>query len=296
MNKHPFILVTGAAGFVGSHVARLAKSAGLEIRTHSRRSGPGIDFSADLSDPTALRSLPWDTISTVIHCAAAIPSRSAAFARDNVEAAAALADILLEAKPLRRLVHVSSIAVYRRPSSADWLISEKAEVIDENEIAPDSYAHSKRRVEIALDDVARQRPDVSVCHLRASSIYGSGMVGTTLLPVLVRRARQNEPIVLRGPRAYRQNFVHVMDVASLALAMAGDAIGRSEPVLNAFSDDSCGLFELADLVRTVLGSSSTTVDETDDIDCPIPVFENRLAKRYHARFRSLRDNLRDIPA
>lgn len=294
MNKPPLILVTGAAGFVGSHVANLARNAGLEIRTHSRRPGPGIDFPAELNDPVALRQLPWNTIGTVIHCAAAIPSRSDAFARDNVEAATTLAEVLLKAKSLRRVVHVSSIAVYRRPTSADWRISEATEVIDEGDGAADAYARSKRHVEIVLDDVARRRPDVSLCHLRASSVYGSGMVASTLLPTLVERAQHNQPMVLRGPRAYRQNFVHVMDVASLAIAMADNKSGNPESVLNAFSDDTYGLFELAELIRNALGSSSPTVDETVQVHCPVPVFENRLARRHHPRFRSLPDHLPDL--
>jgi nucleoside-diphosphate-sugar epimerase len=296
MHEHSSILVTGALGFVGSHVARAARDAGLRIRTHSRLSRPGIDFSADLSDPAAVHSLPWETISGVIHCAAAIPSVSDAFARDNTRSAAVLAEALLDAKLLRRIVHVSSIAVYRRVTAADWSISEQTEVIDTTDDGGDSYAHSKRKVEIALDGVAAQRTEVSACHLRASSIYGPGMVGTTLLPTLVRHARQNQPMTLRGPRAYRQNFVHVKDVAALAIMMVQEATDWSEPVLNAFSDDTYGLFELAEVVRTTIGSSSPIVDQTEDISCPVPSFENARAKRHHPRFRVLRDNLQDVTA
>lgn len=294
MNKRTRILVTGAAGFVGWHVARIARNAGLNVQTHSRRPGRDIDFAVDLGDPAAMRRLPWNSISTVIHCAAAIPSRSDAFARDNAEAATTLAEFLLEAELLRRVVHVSSVAVYRRPTSGDWLISETAEVIEEDEFAADPYARSKRQVEVVLNDLAWHRPDISVCHLRASSIYGSGMVTTTLLLALVHRVQQHQPMVLRGPRAYRQNFVHVMDVADLAITMAEDTSGHRVSVLNAFSDDTHGLFELADLVRAALGSSSATVDETMNVDCPVAAFENRRAKRHHARFRSQPDHLRDI--
>jgi nucleoside-diphosphate-sugar epimerase len=296
MHDHGSILVTGAAGFVGTHVVRAARDAGLRVRTHARRPTPGIDFSADLTDSAAVRGLPWDTIRAVIHCAAAIPSVSDAFARDNTRSAAVLAETLLDARLLRRIVHVSSIAVYRRPAATDWPISEEAEVVDAADKGDQSYALSKRRVEIALDGVAAQRPDVLACHLRASSIYGPGMVGTTLLPALVRRARQDQPMVLRGPRAYRQNFVHVKDVAALAITMTEERTDWSGPVLNAFSDDTCGLFELAEMVRASLGSSSPIVDETENISGPVPAFDNARAKRHHPRFRALRDHLQDIPA
>jgi nucleoside-diphosphate-sugar epimerase len=256
----------------------------------------GIDLSADLSDPVAVRGLPLDTIGAVIHCAAAIPSRSDAFARDNARSAAVLAGALLGARRLRRIVHVSSISVYRRPVSADWLISEDAGVIDATHDCGDAYACSKRKVEIALDNVATQRREVSVCHLRASSVYGPGMVATTLLPTLVSRARQNQPMVLRGPRAYRQNFIHVRDVAAFAVTMVREASDWSEPVLNAFSDDTYGLFELADAIRVQIGSSSTVVDETENISVPIPTFDNRRSKSYYPRFLTLRDNLQGLAA
>jgi UDP-glucose 4-epimerase len=292
MREHTSILVTGAIGFVGSHVTRAARDAGLNIITHARHPMPGINLSADLSDPIAVRNLPLHTISSVIHCAAAIPARSSAFAQDNTRSATVLAEALLDARALRRIIHVSSVAVYRRTTSADWLISEDAEVIDTTDDANDAYAFSKREVEMALDRVAARRQEVSVCHLRASSVYGPGMVGTTLLPTLVSRARNNQALVLRGPRAYRQNFVHVEDVAALAVAMASDAPDRSEPILNAFSDDTYGLFELAELIRAQIGSSSVVVDETEDVDIPVPTFDNRRCKRHHPRFLTLRDNLK----
>jgi UDP-glucose 4-epimerase len=296
MREHTSILVTGAVGFIGSHVKRVARDAGLKIQTHSRRPTAGIDWPMDLSDPVAVRGLPLDTISAVIHCAAAIPTRSGAFAKDNTRSATVLAEALLDARALRRIIHVSSVAVYRRTTSADWLISEDAEVIDATDESNDAYACSKRKVEIALDSVATQRREVTVCHLRASSVYGPGMVGTTLLPTLVSRARHNQALVLRGPRAYRQNFVHVEDVAALAVAMASDAPDRSEPVLNAFSDDTYGLFELADLIRAQIGSSSVVVDETEDVDIPVPTFDNSRSKRHHPRFLTLRDNLKGLVA
>jgi nucleoside-diphosphate-sugar epimerase len=291
MSEHTSVLITGAVGFVGSYVTRAARDAGLNVGTHSRHKGAGIDFSADLSDPAAIGGLPLDRFHAVIHCAAAIPSRSKEFVRDNARSATVLAEALLGAKTLRRIIHVSSVSVYRRPTSASWLISEEAEVVDATDGSCDAYARSKRAAEIALDGVAARRQDVSVCHLRASSIYGRGMIETTLLPALVNRARQNMPLVLRGPRDYRQNFVHVKDVAAFAVAMVR---GCSEPVLNAFSDDTYGLFELAEMIRAQLNSSSAVIDKTESVSVPICTFENSRSKRHHPQFLTLRESLQGL--
>jgi nucleoside-diphosphate-sugar epimerase len=283
------ILVTGSMGFVGNAVSELLLSKGLNVVTHARRQAPGIDWAGDLNGPS-MPSIP-DGLAAVVHCAAAIPSRSNAFVRDNADATAHLATLLIEARSLRRVVNLSSVAVYKRPRSGRWIISEDADLVDVDDQKVDSYARSKRAAELALDMLARRRPDVSVTHLRASSIYGPGMVLNTLLPTCVAHALRDEPIRLRGPRAYAQNFVHVQDVATLAAALIlGD---HCPSVVNAFSDDTYELFALADLIKTRLASRSHVVDETDETDTPTPVFVNVRAKRIHPRLRRLADHLRD---
>lgn len=285
------ILVTGASGFVGTAVTFLLRSRGLAVIAHARKSGPGIDWAADLSEPSdKLLSVPA-SIGSVIHCAAAIPARSGAFDRDNAGAATRLAAALCRSPSLRRIVHVSSVSVYKQPRAGRWMISEHAETVDATDPGTNSYARSKLATEQALDAVPLQRPGVTVSHLRASSIYGPGMVRTTLLPILVGQALRGEDLVLRGPRAYAQNFVHVADVAAITASLLAHA--QAPHLVNAFSDDTYTLFALAELVRARLASTSRIVDGTDDTDVPAPSFVNAIAKQLHPGFRSLADHLRD---
>jgi nucleoside-diphosphate-sugar epimerase len=290
MNMLEPILVTGVAGFVGGAVTNLLRSKGLSVVTHARGVAPGIDWVADLGDPHTT-SIPFG-IASVVHCAAAIPARSNAFARDNSFATAQLAAILAKIGALKRMVHISSVAVYERPPSGQWIISEDAEVVDVGDPSADPYARSKRASELALDAIGRHRPDIEITHLRASSIYGRGMNLATLLPALVSRALRDEPLRLYGPRNYRQNFVHVSDVVELAVALA---LGASSPsVINAFSDDTFGLSALAELICAGLGSHSKVVDDSHEADAPEPIFVNIEAKRLHPAFRRLADNLYDV--
>ncbi|KAA1251990.1 NAD(P)-dependent oxidoreductase [Mycobacterium simiae] len=284
------ILVTGAAGLVGRHVTERLRSRGVHVVAHARRAGPGIDWAVDLTDPRALHDPMRFDVAAVVHCAAAIPARSDNFDRDNTIASATLAAALSAAKSLRRIVHLSSVSVYQQPATDRWLIDEDAPTVD-GDVSDGSYAASKRAAERSLDFVRQDKPDVAVTHLRASSIYGPGMVGTTLLPILVARAQRNEPLVMRGPRPYRQNFIHVADVAELAVALVQE--NRSPAVVNAFSDDTHEIAALAELVRTRLGSCSRIVDESYAGRGPEPVFVNRIAKRLHPFFRSLADHLSD---
>ena len=285
------LLVTGGSGFVGSHITVRARGRGLAVRVLARRAGPGIDYAVDLADPAALAAVPLDDVTEVVHCAAAVPARSRNFARDNVETASTLSAALRGAPRLRRLVHVSSISVYASPASGPWRIDEEAPVIDPLCALTPTYAQSKRSVEQTLDSVAVASPKAGVVHLRASSIYGPGMIGSTLLPMLVALARAGQPLVLRGPRGYVQNFIHVDDVADLAIAAAA---AETPTVVNAFSDDTLGLFELADIVRTRLRSTSVVVDETTSQEVPSPSFVNLRAHELLASFRTLRDHLAEV--
>jgi nucleoside-diphosphate-sugar epimerase len=280
------ILVTGAAGFVGRHVTDLLRSRGARVVAQARRAGPGIDWVADLADPQAFVDPTRFEVAAVVHCAAAIPARSDRFDRDNAMASTTLAGSLSTAQSLKRIVHLSSVAVYQPPAAGRWVIGEDATTGGDG-----AYAGSKRTAERSLDAVRQDNPGAAITHLRASSIYGPGMVRTTLLPVLVARALRNEPLLLRGPRPYFHNLVHVADVAELAVALVED--DRIPPVVNAFSDDTYELSALAELIRSTLGSSSQIIDESCVAGGPEPVFLNRIAKRLHPSFRSLAEHLAD---
>ncbi|WP_165612734.1 NAD-dependent epimerase/dehydratase family protein [Mycobacterium kubicae] len=285
------ILVTGAAGLVERHVTHLLRSRGVQVVAHARCAGPGIDWVADLTDPQTFRdAMPFD-IAGVIHCAAAVPARSDKFDRDNTVTSAMLAGSLSKAKSLKRIVHVSSVAVYQRPATGRWVIDENARTVDGDGTGA-SYGDSKRAAERSIDAVTQGKPAVETAHLRASSIYGPGMVRTTLLPVLVTRALQNEALVLRGPRPYFQNFVHVADIAELAVGLLQQT--GFPRVINAFSDDTHEIASLAELIRAKIGSSSETIDESYAAEGPEPVFSNLITKRrLHPTFRSLAHYLAD---
>lgn len=55
MNR--LVFVTGASAGIGAGIVRAARGAGASVASVSRREGPGIFHSADLSDPTS-----WSTV------------------------------------------------------------------------------------------------------------------------------------------------------------------------------------------------------------------------------------------
>jgi len=106
-------LVTGAGGFIGSHVAAALCASGASVRAFDLRAPaelpPGAEFAqGDLLDPDALRRA-LDGCDTVFHLAALYsysPRDAAAMARVNVDGTRAV----IEAAGARRVVHTSSCA------------------------------------------------------------------------------------------------------------------------------------------------------------------------------------------
>jgi nucleoside-diphosphate-sugar epimerase len=285
------VLVTGAMGFVGRAISNRLRIEGFDVIAHARRPSPGIDWVADLADEAQMHGAAALRMDAVVHCAAAIPARSSEFNRDNMAATSTLIAALDEVSSLRRVVHVSTVAVYKRPVSGRWIIAEDADTVEVDDPATDPYARSKRFSELTLSSLSSNRPEVGIVHVRASSVYGPGMVATTLLPTFVRRARQNVPLVVHGARGYMQNFVHVNDIADLVAALSVSP--EVPPVVNAFSDDTYGVSQLAQLALTELDSKTRIVDKTDSSQSPSPVYVNRLAKQYHPTFRRLADHMHD---
>ncbi len=110
-------LVTGAAGFIGGHVAAALAAAGAEVRAFDRRPlddpPPGVEpATGDLLDPEALGHA-IDGCDAVFHLAAVYSyerSDAEAMRAVNVEGTRALLDAAARGGRRRRIVHTSSCA------------------------------------------------------------------------------------------------------------------------------------------------------------------------------------------
>jgi nucleoside-diphosphate-sugar epimerase len=125
------VAVTGATGFVGSHVIRRLVASGHQVRILARRmpitaltpDKPLEVVLGDLDDQTALRRLIAGA-DAVIHVAGIIKARHAAeFHMVNVVGTGHVAAALSEASPDIRVVHVSSLAA-REPGLSPYCASK----------------------------------------------------------------------------------------------------------------------------------------------------------------------------
>ena len=115
------VLVTGATGFLGSHIAERLAAGGHEVRvllrsTSSRRFLEGVPFEEVLGDLTDAASLGPAArgVDAVIHAAGLVKARSAReFQEVNAQGTSnLLAAVEREAPGLTRFVYVSSLAAH----------------------------------------------------------------------------------------------------------------------------------------------------------------------------------------
>jgi dihydroflavonol-4-reductase len=204
-------LVTGATGFVGSHVARALLERGDDVRvtlraSSSREALAGLDVDvavAQLGDRAALRRA-LRGVDRVFHVAGTTHLRAtpAELARVNVDGTRVVMEEALRAG-VARVVHTSSIGAVgpARPQGA----------VDERATFPPGlgvpYAESKHAAETeALRVAARGLDLVIVC---PAHVFGRGDHGPSSTGV-VRR------FLLRRIPAYVPGAINVVDVEDVA--------------------------------------------------------------------------------
>ena len=231
------VVVTGASGFIGSHVVSQAESRGLEVVGVSSR-------DLDLMAPESfgiLASL-LRAGDTVVHSAAIAPARNAAEAAANLTMTNNLVRAA-EGLELGQLVVVSSDAVYGSTSGV---------VTEQTVCTPDSI-HGVMSLgrELACAEI---RTDVFTI-VRPAPVYGMGDTHNSYGPNrFVRQALGDGQITVFGNGEAGRDHVDISDVADVILR----SITQSERgVINVASGQMRTFTQVAELVRSVAPSRAT---------------------------------------
>jgi UDP-glucose 4-epimerase len=247
------ILLTGAAGFLGKHLAKAALPLGQVIavvRTGARTIDRCTVERADLSNSEEVRSLfeRWHP-DVVLHTAARIPQSpnddTYTFFDDNVRATVNIYHCALLAG-VRRIVFSSSMSVYGRPQSLP--------VDEDHPIVPDTfYALSKIQAELIGRCYAESGLESTV--LRYSGIFGAGQ-GSGAVPAFIARCLQNAPLTLNAGGRPSSDFVWVQDVVQANLLALQYSQKKSFEVMNIGSGVELTVGGLASMIRDLCKSRS----------------------------------------
>lgn len=256
-------LVTGADGFIGSHLAELLLESGYEVRAmvqyNSFSSWGWLDTSkaalagemdilaGDIRDPAFVRSAVAGC-DLVFHLAAliSIPYSYVApgsYVATNVSGSLNVVQACRE-KDVSRLVHTSTSEVYGTALSVP--------ITEDHPLQPQSpYSASKIGADqIVLSYFNSFQTPVTV--LRPFNTYGPRQSSRAVIPTIITQLAGGARSIRLGDLAPTRDFTYVTDTAKafIAVAESDQALGA---VLNAGSNFEISVGETARLIGEVMG-------------------------------------------
>ncbi|MCC7416508.1 MAG: GDP-mannose 4,6-dehydratase [Acidobacteria bacterium] len=264
------VLITGGAGFIGSHLSEALLDEGHQVQVLDNLSTGSIDNIAHLKGRTgfeyfidSVNNEPLlaeliDRSDVVFHLAAAvgvklIVEQPVYTIETNVHGTEV---VLKHANKKKKLVIIASTSeVYGK--SDDVPFREDSDLV----MGPTpkhrwAYACSK-----AIDEFLalaywkeRKLPIIIVRFFNTVGPRQTGQYGM-VIPNFVRQALAGEPITVFGDGTQRRAFTHVADVvgALLKLIVEPKAVGQ---VINVGNTQETSILALAEQVRTLTGSKS----------------------------------------
>ncbi len=267
----PALLITGGAGYIGSHCAFHLASQGYQVVVldiaRTKPMGAWATFvHGDFSDTILVSELLRAyNIQAVIHCAAFIQvgesvSDPLKYYMNNVAKTIALLQTML-AHNVKKLIFSSSAAVYGTPSMP---------LLDENHppspINP--YGTSKLMIEQVMSDMyhAYGLNFVALRYFNVAGAWAEHNLGechipeTHIIPLMIQACVQEKPFTLYGADYETpdgtciRDYVHVGDVAyAHERALAYLLAGQKSDFFNIGTGQGRSIRDLANIVQQVVG-------------------------------------------
>jgi len=251
-------LVTGGAGFIGSHIARLLLDQGADVRildnfsSGKRENLKGLDIEiieGDLRDASKVA----DSVSgvDVIFHEAAFVSVPESMEKPqecfdvNVTGTSTLFEAARKAG-VKRVVIASSAAVY-----GDSTAMPLVEDTPLKQLSP--YATSKRIDEMYAELFTNQF-GLEVAALRYFNVYGPRQRPDSMyaaaVPIFIRRMLDNKPITVYGDGGQTRDLINVRDVVQANL-LASEHPAAPGQIFNVCTGVETRLLDLLDILYEI---------------------------------------------
>jgi nucleoside-diphosphate-sugar epimerase len=269
------VLVTGVAGFIGSHLAEALLRRGMVVT--------GVDSRSPASDPGAAENLAGlvghhgfhlvvtdlvtadlvpllEGVPVVFHLAALAGvrrswgDRFAEYLTCNVTVTQRLLEACAAAE-VPRLVAASSSSVYGHGSTGPSR--------EDDPLAPASpYGVTKLAAErLCAAYATRRHASTSVVALRYFTVYGPRQRPAMAVSRIMRAARSGRSVPLYGDGRQQRDFTYVGDVVAATVAAA--TADTQMAVVNIGSGRSAMLSEVLDLVAAITGAAVPVLHRLD---------------------------------
>lgn len=259
------VLITGGAGFIGSHIAArwLREGAMIRIvdnfrsghRSNLEAIGAGIEFLEGTIEDSSLMDQACEGIDIVHHCAALVSVPESVAKPVETESINTGGVInLLEASRkagVKRVVFSSTSAVYG--------LAERPAHRESDPPAPISpYAVTKLAGEYWMR-MYREIHGLETVSLRYFNVYGPRQDPKSpyaaAIAIFSDRAKANGPITIFGDGGATRDFIYIDDVVEANL-LAAKSEPLPEPVINVARTESISVKELAEKIVKLTGSAS----------------------------------------
>jgi dTDP-glucose 4,6-dehydratase len=269
-------LVTGGAGFLGSHLCDELLARGNHVICVDNLETGSLANIEHIRDPDRFKLLHLDIIEPY-------------FVEEPVDFVYHLASPASPIDYLRLPLHTLKVGSYgthhtlglAKAKRARFLIASTSEVYGDpkehpqpesywghvNPIGPRGVYDEAKRYAEALTMAYHRQQGVDTAIVRIFNTYGSRMRphDGRAIPTFLRQALAERPITIFGDGSQTRSFCYVSDLIRGIIALAES--GYHEPV-NIGNPDEFTLLELAELVRELTGSSSELVYEALPVDDP----------------------------
>jgi len=260
MNSIPYNLVTGGAGFIGSHVARHLLRSGKHVLILDDLSGGfrenvphGADFvQGSVLDVPLLESVfERFCIQDIYHLAAYAAEGLSHFIRqfnysNNVIGSVNLINLAVK-NNIRCFVFTSSIAVYGKgqlPMTEDAVPKPE-----------DPYGIAKYTVELDLR-AAHEMFGLRYVVFRPHNVYGENQniadPHRNVIGIFINQLMRGETMMIFGDGTQTRAFTHIDDVAPI-IAAAPETPGAINEVFNVGADTPYQVIDLAHKVAEIFG-------------------------------------------
>jgi len=274
-------LVTGGAGFIGSHIIERLIGMGVEVvsiddyvsglhENLEHLQGPLLrEVECNVVDYDKLKEN-FDGVDIVFHNAASKKSVCMNDPRYDLEVNAKGAFNILELSRdfgVKKVVHASTGSVY-----GEGRIFPQTE---EHPLVPTSYYGVSKLAGEKYCMVFAQEFGLDVTVLRYFHVYGSrqdsrdGVGG--VIGIFSRRALAGEPLYIHGSGEQERSFTYIDDLVNINMLVATDARASGE-AYNCASGIKVTIQELAEKIRALSGRASLEIRYDDWMPGDIMIF------------------------
>lgn len=253
-------VVTGGAGFIGSHLAGLLLEEGYQVliidnfstgrkeNLQSLRSNPSLSvLEADVNDTKEIKPF-FKNVDFVFHLAALadiVPSivNPLSYYRSNVDGTIGVLEVIREVSPkIKKFVYAASSSCYGIPDN--YPTCETAEIRPQYPYALTKYLGEQTVLHWGK---VYQMPVIS---LRLFNVFGprsrTGGTYGAVFGVFLAQKLNKKPFTIVGDGAQTRDFVYVTDVAD-AFAMAAESACQQE-VMNVGSGNTYSINRLVEIL------------------------------------------------